>query len=68
MNKNDNTMLFWNENSNGGYGGIYFRSMGIGKFIQETREKGFNVVGIRFDPKSNNCELLCSNNPEEVER
>jgi hypothetical protein len=51
----------------GGYGGIYYRSMGLGKFIMECKEKGFDIVGIRIN-ESNNCELLCSNDPDNVKQ
>ena len=38
-------------------GGMFYRCMGIGKFIKETEKKGYMLVGIKFD-ESNNCEFI----------
>lgn len=37
--------------------GIYYRSMGIGKFIKECEDKGYKMLGIKFDD-SNTCEFF----------
>lgn len=49
----------------GAYGGIFYRSMKLGKFIKDCKDKGFDIVGIKLD-ESNKCELICSNDPDEV--
>jgi len=38
-------------------GGMYYRSMGIGKFIKDCEDKGYTIVGVKFD-ESNNCEFI----------
>lgn len=38
-------------------GGMYYRSMGVGKFIVACENKGYKMVGVKFD-ESNNCEFL----------
>ena len=38
-------------------GGMYYRSMNIGKFIIDCEDKGYKMVGIKFD-NSNNCEFI----------
>jgi len=65
----DDNMIFFLDGYEGpgGHGGIYYRSMELGKFIKKCREQGFDVIGIRFD-ESNKCELLCSNDPDEVQQ
>jgi len=37
--------------------GIFYRSMGLGKFITDCESKGFKIYGVVFDDE-NNCELL----------
>lgn len=37
--------------------GMYYRAMGIGKFIKECEDKGYKMLGIKFD-ESNNCEFF----------
>lgn len=38
--------------------GLFFRTMGLGRFIEECEQKGCHIVGIRVDG-SNNGELIC---------
>jgi hypothetical protein len=38
-------------------GGMFYRTMGLGKFIQECESKGYKILGIRLD-ETNNGELL----------
>jgi hypothetical protein len=38
-------------------GGIFYRTMGLGRFIKDCEEKGYHIVGIRLD-EENNGELL----------
>jgi hypothetical protein len=38
-------------------GGMFFRSMKMGKFIKECEDKGYKMMGIKFD-ESNNCEFI----------
>jgi hypothetical protein len=50
--------IFWDPKFEGDCrGGLYFRSMKLGQFIKETEEKGFKIVGIKFD-ESNNCDII----------
>ncbi len=38
-------------------GGLFLRTMSLGRFIKECEEKGYQIVGIRVD-ESNEGELL----------
>lgn len=50
--------LFWREGFEGSCrGGIFMRSMGVGRFVKECEDKGYVMAGVRFD-QSNNCEFL----------
>lgn len=51
--------IYWKDDAPiGGKGGLYYRSE-IGKFIQECRKKGFNVIGIVIDKEDiMNVELI----------
>jgi hypothetical protein len=56
--------VFWDDSFEGeAQGGMFFKSMKLGKFIKETEEKGFVIAGIKFD-ESNKCELIFKK-PEE---
>ena len=45
--------------------GMMYRSMKIGKFIKECEDKGYKMMGIKFD-ESNNCEFIFIPPEEEV--
>lgn len=52
--------MFWTEDAPTDIplkGGMFYRSMGMGKFIKEAEEKGYRIYGVRFDD-SNNCEFI----------
>lgn len=38
-------------------GGMFYRTMGLGKFIKECEEKGYQIVGMRLT-ESNDGELM----------
>jgi hypothetical protein len=38
-------------------GGMYYRTMGLGKFIKDAESKGYEIVGLRVT-ESNDGELL----------
>ena len=37
--------------------GMYYRTMGTGKFIKDCEDKGYKMVGVKFD-ESNSCEFI----------
>jgi len=37
--------------------GMFYRSMGMGRFIKDVEGKGFKIFGIVFD-EENNCEFI----------
>lgn len=37
--------------------GMYYRSMTVGKFIKDCEDKGYKMVGVKFD-ETNNCEFM----------
>lgn len=55
---NEPSYIFWRDNCDGEFrGGMFFRSMGIGKFIKDCENKGYVMAGVKFD-QSNNCEFI----------
>lgn len=56
----ERTKIFWTDDCpEYAYikGGLFFRTMGLGKFIDRVEQDGYKVVGIKVDD-SNECELL----------
>jgi len=50
--------VFWRDGFEGeARGGMFYRSMGIGRFIADCESKGYTMAAVRFD-QSNNCEFI----------
>lgn len=67
MDTEENTRMFWTDEApRYGYmkGGLFFRVMGLGKFIDHVEQDGHKVVGIRVDD-SNEIELITIDLPGE---